>query len=121
MQLSTKEKANLAESQVIKYYKDCVCELEEKNRVLESEIFILKDLNMQYSSDSSNLRTRVGQLEAQVKELERAAKESQEKYEKAQQIMEDATAYERKKLEEEYAREKLILTEELRLNEVINK
>ena len=36
--LSTKEKEQLAEANVIKFYKDCVIELETKNKVLEQEI-----------------------------------------------------------------------------------
>jgi hypothetical protein len=54
--LTTKERVHLAEDKVVNYYRACVIELEEKNRVLESEITILKDMNMKYSSELTILK-----------------------------------------------------------------
>lgn len=44
---------------MLTYYRDCVCELEDKNRVLEQSVDILKDLNMKYSNELTSLRDRV--------------------------------------------------------------
>jgi hypothetical protein len=46
VQLSEKEKVGLAENQIIQYYRGCVCELEEKNRMLDTEIVLIKDMNV---------------------------------------------------------------------------
>ena len=36
---------------MIRFYRDCVCELEEKNKLLESEINLLKDMNLRYATE----------------------------------------------------------------------
>ena len=54
--MSTKEKEQLAEAGVVKYYRDCVIELETKNSVLEQEIYLLKDLNLRYGTENTSLR-----------------------------------------------------------------
>lgn len=46
--LNLKEKASVAESSLIIYYKEVLMEVSEKNKVLESEVEILKELNMSY-------------------------------------------------------------------------
>ncbi len=53
MSLNLKEKSTLAENALIQYYKQTVIELEEKNKVLEMEIELLKDLNTKYHKESS--------------------------------------------------------------------
>ena len=52
--LSLNEKSNLAENQLIHYYKQTIIELEAKNSVLESEIALLKDLNLRYYRESNH-------------------------------------------------------------------
>ena len=62
--LSQKEREKCAKDLMLTYYRDCVCELEDKNRVLEQSIDLLKDLNMKYSSELSSLRDRVAVAES---------------------------------------------------------
>jgi hypothetical protein len=82
--LSTKEKEQLAEDNVIKYYKDCVIELEMKNNVLEQEIYLLKDLNLKYGGENSVLRQQVETLTYKIRELEAKNKETLQKIEQTQ-------------------------------------
>jgi hypothetical protein len=82
--LSTKEKEQLAEANVIKYYKDCVIELEMKNNVLEQEIYLLKDLNLKYGGENSVLRQQVETLTYKIRELEAKNKETLQKIEQTQ-------------------------------------
>ena len=56
MLLNTKEKTNFVESKTIKFFKDCIIELEMKNNVLEQEIYILKDINLKYGTENTSLR-----------------------------------------------------------------
>ncbi len=53
MSLNLKEKASVAESSIIMYYKQCVIEWEKKNHILEQEVELLKRLNMSYYSDNN--------------------------------------------------------------------
>ena len=82
--LSTKEKEQLAEANVIKFYKDCVIELETKNKVLEQEIYLLKDLNLKYGGENTNLRAQIEILGLKVKDLEYKNKETLLKFEKTE-------------------------------------
>jgi hypothetical protein len=79
--LSTKEKEQLAEAGVVKYYRDCVIELEMKNSVLEQEIYLLKDLNLRYGGENTSLRQQVETLTYKVRELEAKNKETMVKFE----------------------------------------
>lgn len=106
MALNIKEKQAMAESKVVQYYKSCVCELEEKNRVLEAEIQILKDMNIKYSTELVTYKDRVDILERRENDLRAAAKQATEKFEEAHRNMVAAQAVERAKLEEEYGKEK---------------
>jgi hypothetical protein len=56
-----------------------------------------------------------------MKQLDSANKETLQKFEKAQANLLDAAAIERKRMEEDYGKEKQLLIEELRVNEVLNK
>ena len=44
----------MAESELVNYYKFTLIDLEEKNKVLESEIKLLKELNLQYYEESNS-------------------------------------------------------------------
>jgi predicted RNase H-like nuclease (RuvC/YqgF family) len=61
---------------MLTYYRDCVCELEDKNRVLEQSIDILKDLNMKYSNELTSLRDRVAVAESQNHRLAQENRET---------------------------------------------
>ena len=52
--LNLKEKASVSESSIVTYYKQSLIELDEKNKVLEFEISLLKDLNLKYHLESSD-------------------------------------------------------------------
>ena len=58
--LSQKEKSSVAESQIVTYYKQCIIDLEVKNHVLESEIGVLRDMNVRYYGEMGTARERVG-------------------------------------------------------------
>lgn len=45
----------MVESKIVRYYKGCVIELEEKGKVLETEVQILKDMNLKYAQELSRL------------------------------------------------------------------
>ena len=79
--LNTKEKEQLAESNVIKYYKDCIIELEMKNSVLEQEIYLIKDLNLRYGGENTALRQQVETLAYKINELEAKNKDTLAKFE----------------------------------------
>ncbi len=85
--LNTKEKEQLAESNVIKYYKDCIIELEMKNKVLEQEIYLLKDLNLKYGGENTVLREKVEILTYKAGDLEMKNKETMQKFEETQLIL----------------------------------
>lgn len=119
--LSQKERDKYAREQMLTYYRDCVCELEDKNRVLEQSIDILKDLNMKYSNELTSLRDRVAVAESQNHRLAQENRETLKKFEEAERNLKDAAAYERKRLEEELGIEKQMLRDELRVNEALNK
>ena len=119
--LSQKERDKYAREQMLTYYRDCVCELEDKNRVLEQSIDILKDLNMKYSNELTSLRDRVAVAESQNHRLAHENRETLKKFEEAERNLKDAAAYERKHLEEELGIEKQMLRDELRVNEALNK
>jgi len=74
--LSQKERDKYAREQMLTYYRDCVCELEDKNRVLEQSIDILKDLNMKYTNELTSLRDRVAIAESQNHRLVQENKET---------------------------------------------
>jgi predicted RNase H-like nuclease (RuvC/YqgF family) len=119
--LNQKERDKNAREQMLTYYRDCVCELEDKNRVLEQSIDILKDLNMKYSNELTSLRDRVAVAESQNHRLVQENRETLKKFEEAERNLKDAAAYERKHLEEELGIEKQMLRDELRVNEALNK
>ena len=119
--LSWKEKERIMRDQQITYYRDCICELEAKNKVLETSIDLLKDLNMKYSSELTTLRDKVATLTLETKVLEKINKDTQLKFEEAQKNLQDAAAYERKRLEDELGHEKQMLKDELRVNEALTK
>ena len=66
---------------MVKYYRDCVIELEMKNNVLEQEIYLLKDLNLRYGTENTSLRQQVETLTYKVRELEAKNKETMVKFE----------------------------------------
>lgn len=74
--LSQKERDKYARDQMLTYYRDCVCELEDKNRVLEQSIDILKDLNMKYTNELTSLRDRVAVAESQNHRLAQENRET---------------------------------------------
>ncbi len=45
VELSLKEKSKMVENHINKYYKDCIQEMEDKNKVLEMSVNVLKDMN----------------------------------------------------------------------------
>lgn len=53
VQLNLKEKANVVESDLVVYYKQTLIELEQKNKVLESEVKLLKQLNLDYYMEAN--------------------------------------------------------------------
>ncbi len=119
--LNQKERDKYAREQMLTYYRDCVCELEDKNRVLEQSIDILKDLNMKYSNELTGLRDRVAIADSLNQKLTQENRETLKKFEEAERNLKDAAAYERKHLEEELGIEKQMLRDELRVNEALNK
>ncbi len=57
--LNSREKERYSKDQLIIYYKDCICELEQKNKVLETQLDVIKDLNIKYSTELTTLRDQV--------------------------------------------------------------
>jgi ribosomal protein L17 len=67
--LNLRDREVFAKDQVVTYYRDCICELEDKNKVLEQQIVLLKDLNMKYSTELTTLRDKLATTDLQNGEL----------------------------------------------------
>lgn len=85
--MSLKEKASVAENQIIVYYKQTIIELEEKNRVLEAEINVLKDMNIRYYQETSEAKETIKELNEKLTSLTDDKSHITEKYESKIQSM----------------------------------
>eukprot|EP00347_Sterkiella_histriomuscorum_P009793 403339870 len=117
--LNLKEKTTLGESELVIYYKQTLIELEEKNRVLESEVSLLKELNMQYYQESNEKDEKIANYNKQIKDQSEDKEALISKYElRIKQMFEDFFQ-EKQKMEDETSKEKNMLQEELRVNDII--
>lgn len=67
--MSVGERERFAESQAIAFYRSCACELEEKGRVIENEITIIKDLSLKYMTEGNAMKEKAKEMEQREKEL----------------------------------------------------
>jgi hypothetical protein len=119
--ISQKEREAFLENKVVNYYRACIIELEEKGRVLEVEVQILKDMNLKYSQELYGFKERVRVLESRESDLINAAHIANERFEEAQRNMLQAQAIEKQRLEDQYSKEKQLMEDELKVNEVLIK
>ena len=61
--MSVGERERFAESQAIAFYRSCACELEEKGRVIENEITIIKDLSLKYMTEGNSMKEKAKETE----------------------------------------------------------
>ncbi|CDW84153.1 UNKNOWN [Stylonychia lemnae] len=119
VQLNLKEKAQVVESEIVVYYKQTLIELEQKNKVLESEVKLLKQLNLDYYKEANEQEQHIKDLDQKILDQVEDQNALIAKYElRIKQMFEDFFS-EKSKMEEEALKEKTILQEELRLNDII--
>jgi len=61
--MSLGEKERFAESQAIAFYRSCARELEEKGRIIENEITIIRDLSLKYMSEGNANKEKTKEME----------------------------------------------------------
>lgn len=117
--LNLKEKATVAESSLLVFYKELLVELTEKNKVLSTSLSLLKELNQSYYEEAFVKDEKLKTLSIRIEEQDAHLAEVTTKHEGRVHSMMSEFFAEKKQIEEGFDAEKKILQEELRLNEVI--
>ena len=89
--------------------------------MLEQEIGFIRDLSLKYMQEGTTLKERVKNLEQTEQELRLINKKTTDLFEKEKRKLVDALQMEKKNLIDEYEKEKELMTEELRITDVIRK
>jgi hypothetical protein len=81
VQMNMAEKERYAESQAVAFYRSCVCELEEKGKVLEQEISIIRDLSLKYMTEGNAMKEKAKESEQKEREMKEETIKLQERLE----------------------------------------